>query len=187
MKTKRYGSILPLVAGIAFGIVALAVPFLLANHYIMVEGKRYSTDNYLFLYWARYYTVTGTNLIQSQMDTYDFGDFPVYAMIVIIIGLILAVISMFAGRGIILNIKGREIKIKLDINPLWLQMAAAVLVIVSHIYMTGATEVLATTLKMDNYVVENGPSMDFLLGSAIALAISTIMTTVKFLKGGSKA
>jgi len=35
---------------------------------------------------------------------------------------------------------------------------------------------------MDNYVSEYGPSVDFLLGSAVALGISTIMTATKYMK-----
>lgn len=186
MKTKRVASMLPLLAGIGMGIAALASPFLSANHYVFAEGKRYTADHLLFFFWGKYYTVAGANEIQSQMDTYDFGDFPLYSMAVIILGLILATVSMFGGRGIILNIKGRILKLKLDINPVWLQMFATIFIVLSYIYMTNATGILSTALQMDNYVPEDGPSVDFLLGSAIALAISTIMTASKFLKDDSK-
>lgn len=182
MKTKRVASMLPLLAGIGMGIAALASPFLSANHYVFAEGKKYTADNLLFFFWGKYYTVAGANLIQSQMDTYDFGDFPMYAMAVIIVGLILAAVSMFGGRGIILNIKGRILKLKLDTNPIWLQMFATIFIVLSYIYMSNASTMLTTELQMDRYVAENGPALDFLLGSAVALAISTIMTTVKFLK-----
>jgi hypothetical protein len=182
MKTRKVAAMLPLLAGIGLGIAALAVPFLVANHYIMAEGKRYAADNLLFFFWGKYYTVAGANLIQSQIDVYDFGDFPIYAMAVIIIGLILAVVSMFGGRGVILNIKGRVLKLKLDTSPIWLQMFATILILLSYIYMNDATGILTTQLQMANYTVENGPSTDFLLGSIIALIISTTMTAVKFLK-----
>ena len=76
MKTKRVASMLPLLAGIGMGIAALASPFISANHYVMAEGKRFTADHLLFFFWGKYYTVAGANLIQSQMDTYDFGDFP---------------------------------------------------------------------------------------------------------------
>jgi cytochrome c biogenesis protein CcdA len=185
MKTKRVASMLPLLVGIGLGIAALASPFLSANHYIFAEGKRYTADHLLFFFWGKYYTVAGANAIQSQMDTYDFGDFPVYAMAVVALGLILGIVSMFGGRGIVLNIKGRILKLKLDINPVWLQMFATIFVILSYIYMNGATSVLIRELQMDNYASEYGPSVDFLLGSAIALCISTIMTATKFLKEGS--
>jgi len=186
MKTKRVASMMPLLASIGFGIITLATPFLLANHNIMVDNKSYSVDNYLFFFWAKYYTVTGVNMVQSQTSMYDFGDFPIYAMAAIVIGMVLEVASIFGGRGIILNIKGRLLKLKLDINPVWLQMFATIFIVLSYIYMTNATGILSTALQMDKYVPEDGPSLDFLLGSAIALAISTIMTATKFLKESNK-
>lgn len=182
MKTRKVAAMLPLLAGIGLGIASLAAPFLIANHYVMAEGKRYTADNLLFFFWGKYYTVAGANLVQSQTDVYDFGDFPVYAMAVIIIGLILGAMSMLGGRGIILNIKGRVLKLKFDTNPVWLQMFAAILILLSYVYMSNATGILTTQLQMANYVVENGPSTDFLLGSVAALIISTVMTAVKFLK-----
>lgn len=186
MKTKKVAAMLPLLAGIGLGIAALAGPFLVANHYVMSEGKRFVADNIIFFFWGKYYTVAGANLIQSQMVTYDFGDFPVYTMIVIIIGLILGAISMFGGRGVILNIKGREVKIKLDTNPVWLQMFATILITLSYIYINDASNVLIDALRRSNYAAEHGPSIDFLLGSVVALAISTVMTAVKFLKERNK-
>ena len=107
-------------------------------------------------------------------------------MAIIALGLILGAVSMFGGRGIILNIKGRILKVKLDINPVWLQMFATIFVVLSYIYMTNAIGVLEAALLRDRYVSESGPSLDFLLGSVAALAISTIMTAAKFLKDDSK-
>lgn len=182
MKTRRVASMLPLLVGIGLGIAALASPFLSANHYVFAEGKRYTADHLLFFFWGKYYTVAGANAIQSQMDLYDFGDFPVYVIAVVALGLILGTVSMFGGRGIILNIKGRVLKLKLDINPVWLQMFATIFVILSYVYMNNATNLLIGELQMDNYVSEYGPSVDFLLGSAAALAISTVMTAMKLLK-----
>jgi len=182
MKTKKVASSLPLLAGIGLGIVSLTVPFLLANHYIWAEGVRYSADNYLFFFWGKYYTVAGTNTIESRMITYDFGDFPMYAMVTIIIGLIMGLVSMFAGRGLILSLKGREVKLKLDTNPVWLQTAAVALVLASYLYMNEASKALTRGLEMANYVVEYGPSFDFLLGSLVAFVMSTLMTAAKFLK-----
>lgn len=182
MKTRKVAAMLPLLAGIGLGIASLALPFLIGNHYVMSDGKRFTADNLLFFFWGKYYTVAGANLIQSQADMYDFGDFPVYAMAVIIIGLILAAVSMFGGRGIILNIKGRVLKLKLDTNPVWLQMFATILIFLSYVYMNNASEILTFQLQANNYAVEHGPSTDFLLGSIVALTISTVMTAVKFLK-----
>lgn len=182
MKTKKIASTLPLLAGIALGIVALSTPFLLANHYIFVEDTRYSADNYLFFFWGKYYTVSGEKMIQSAMTYYDLGDFPVYPMAAIIIALILGVISMFGGRGLILNVKGREVRLKLDINPIWLQTYSAALLILAYTYMNDAVMSLIILLQVNNYVVEFGPSMDFLLGSMVAIIISAVMTAIKFLK-----
>lgn len=182
MKTRKVASMLPLLAGIGLGIVAIATPFLIANHYIFAEGKMFTADNYLFFFWGKYYTVAGANLVQSQMITYDLGDFPIYAMIVTAIGLILAAVSMFGGRGVILSIKGRTLKLKLDTNPAWLQLFAVIFVTLSYFYMSNASDMLTKELQANNYVVENGPSSDFLLGSIVALTISAIMTAVKFLK-----
>jgi hypothetical protein len=186
MKTKRVASMLPLLAGIGLGIAALASPFLSASHFIMADGKQYTADHLLFFFWGKYYTVAGANNIQSQMDMYDFGDFPIYTMIVVIFGLVLGAVSMFGGRGIVLNVKGRMLKLKLDINPVWLQLFATIFVLLSYIYMTDATRILSYNLRMDNYVPESGPSVDFLLGSALALGISTVMTAVKYMKGDNK-
>lgn len=182
MKTKKVAAMMPLLAGIGLGIVSLSTPFLLANHYIWVETTRYSADNYLFFFWGKYYTVSGTNLIQSAMTYYDFGDFPIYPMIAIIIALILGTMSILGGRGLILNVKGREIKLKFDINPIWLQTYSAALLILAYVYMNDAVMTLIIALQMNNYVVEFGPSLDFLLGSLVAIGMSAVMTTVKLLK-----
>ena len=187
MKTRKVASMSPLLAGIGLGIVALAVPFLVANHYIITgEGKRFAADNLLFFFWGRYYTVSGVNSIMSQMNMYDLGDFPIYTMAVVLIGLILGVVSMFGGRGILLNIKGRVLKLKLDTNPVWLQMFGTILIALSYVYITRGADLLTADLQMNGYVVQNGPSLDFLFGSILAFAISTIMTAVKFLKEGNK-
>ena len=182
MKTKKVASVLPLLTGIGLGIVSLAVPFLLANHYIWADGKRYSADNYLFFFWGKYYTVAGTKMIQSQTVMYDFGDFPVYAMVAVVIGLALAAIAFFGGRGLILNIKGRELKMKLDYNPIWLQIYSTGLLLIAYIYMNEATKSLIPVLEINNYTIDYGPSFDFLLGSIIAMVLSVVMTTVKYLK-----
>lgn len=182
MKRKKVSAVMPLLAGIGLGIVSLALPFLLANHYIWAEGKRYSADNLLFFFWGKYYTVAGTKMIQSKMVMYDLGDYPIYAMITIAIGLVLAAISIFGGRGIILNIKGREVKFKFDTNPIWLQTYSVLLLIIAYIYMNNATEYLVNTLERDNYFVEYGPALDFLLGSLIAMVTSIVMTTVKYMR-----
>lgn len=182
MKTKKVALVMPLLASIGFGIISLAVPFLLANHYIWAEGKKYSADNYLFFLWGKYYTVAGSKMIQSQMVMYDFGDYSIYAMIGIIIGLILATISIFGGRGLILNIKGREFKLKIDTNPIWLQIYAALLFAIAYVYMREGTRDLITALLINNYIVEYGPSLDFLLGSIVAIVISVSITAAKYLK-----
>jgi len=181
VKTKKVGGV-PLLAGIGLGIVSLFTPFLLANHYVWVEKTRYSTDSYLFFFWGKYYTVSGTNLVQSAMTYYDFGDFPIYPMIAIIIALILEAVSILGGRGLILNIKGREVKLKFDINPIWLQIYSAALLILAYVYMNDAVMTLIIALQMNNYVVEFGPSLDFLLGSLVAIGVSVVMAAVKLLK-----
>lgn len=182
MKTKRVASMMPLLASIGFGIITLATPFLLANHNIMVDNKSYSVDNYLFFFWAKYYTVTGVNMVQSQTSMYDFGDFPIYAMAAIIIGMVLEAASIFGGRGIILNIKGRELKIKLDTNPVYLQVFGLAMLVMSYIYLGRGSALLGLDLQFNNYVVENGPAVEFLFGSIIALSIATVMTAAKYLK-----
>src|SRR3990167_10084230 len=182
MRTRKVAAFLPLLASIGLGIVSLTVPFLLANHYRIVEGVRYSVDNYLFFLWGKYYTVTGAKMIQSKMVLYTLGDFPMYAMIAIIIGILFAVISMFAGRGIVLGFKGREFKLKLDTNPIWLQVSAFALFLASYLYLKEATQVLVMALMVNNYVVEHGPAIDFLLGSIVAMVFTIGMTLVKLRK-----
>ena len=56
------------------------------------------------------------------------------------------------------------------------------LVLASYLYMNEASKALTRGLEMANYVVEYGPSFDFLLGSLVAFVMSTLMTAVKFLK-----
>lgn len=182
MKTKRVASMMPLLASLGFGIIALVTPFLLANHFIVVDNKNYNVDNYLFFFYAKYYTVTGVNMVQSQTILYDFGDFPIYAMAAIIIGMILEVASIFGGRGIVLNIKGRELKIKLDTNPVYLQVFGLVMLTMSYIYLGRGSALLGLDLQLNHYVVENGPAIEFLFGSIIALCVSTVMTAAKYLK-----
>jgi hypothetical protein len=126
--------------------------------------------------------VAGSKMIQSQTVMYDFGDFPIYAMAAIVIGLALAAIAFFGGRGLILNIKGRELKMKLDHNPIWLQIYSTGLLLIAYIYMNEATKSLIPVLQINNYVIDYGPSFDFLLGSIIAMSLSVVMTTVKYLK-----
>lgn len=179
MKTRKVAAFLPLMASIGLGIVALAVPFLLANHYIFADGTRYSADNYLFFLWGKYYTVAGTKMIQSKMVMYSLGDFPMYAMAAVVIGLLFGVISMFAGRGVVLNIKGRTLKLKLDTNPVWLQIVSFAFLLAPYLYLNEASKALAYALIINNYVVESGPSIDFLLGSLIAMAITVAMTIAK--------
>jgi len=182
MKTKKAASMLPLLAGIGFGIIALASPFLLANHYVWAQGVRYSADNYLFFFWGKYYTVAGEKLIQSSTVLYDLGDFPVYAMGAVIIGMISGAVSLLGGRGLMFTIKGRTFKAKLDFNPILLQFSAFAFVLMSYLYMNNASKILVIALMKANYVVDYGPSFDFLLGSILMFSVSTIVTAVKFLK-----
>lgn len=187
MNVKTKAASLPLLAGIVLGAASLAVPFLLANHYIYVGDRRYSADSYIFFFWGKYYTVTGTKMILSSLVTYDFGDFPVYAMIAIIIALIAGALSFFAGRGLVLNVKGRTLKLKLDINPLWLQMSSIALLLLAYLYMGNATKFLEARLLGDNYEIEKGPSLDFLAGSIGVFVVSALMTAIRSLKEERKA
>jgi hypothetical protein len=187
MKTRKVAAFLPLMASIGLGIVSLAVPFLLANHYIFADGTRYSADNYLFFLWGKYYTVAGANMIQSKMVMYSIGDFPMYALVTVIIGLLFGIISMFAGRGIVLNIKGRTLKLKLDTNPVWLQIASFAFLLAPYLYLNEASKALAYALIVNNYIVESGPSIDFLLGSLVAMAITIAMTIAKSWKENRKS
>lgn len=187
MKTRKVAAFLPLISSVGMGIVSLAVPFLLANHYIFAEGIRYSADNYLFFLWGKYYTVAGSKMIQSKMVMYSLGDFPMYAMIAIIIGILFAVISMFAGRGIILNIKGRVLKLKLDTNPIWLQVMSLAFLLGSYLYLNEASKALTYALVKNNYVVEIGPSIDFLLGAILAIVMTMVMTIAKSWKDSRRS
>lgn len=186
MKTKKIAASLPLMAGIILGVIGLTLPFAKADHWIFVETTKYNVDNYLFFFWGKYYTVTGSRAIMSKMVLYDFGDFPVYVMIAIALALVFAVASIFAGRGLVLNVKGREFKLKLDINPLWLQIPAALLIVFSIIYLDRATQMLARMLVANNYITTAGPAIDFLLGSVAALSIATIMTAMRLFKDRKK-
>lgn len=182
MKTKKIAASLPLIAGIILGVIGLTLPFAKADHWIFVETTRYNVDNYLFFFWGKLYTVTGAKAQMSKMILYDFGDFPVYVMITIALALIFAAASIFAGRGLVLNVKGREFKLKLDINPLWLQIPATLLIIFSIIYLDGATKDLARLLAANNYIMTGGPAIEFLLGSIVAMTIAAIMTAVRLLR-----
>lgn len=189
MKTKKAAFSLPLIAGIVLGIATLATPFLLANHYLWVEGTRYSADNYLFFFWGKYYTVAGANLIQHQTVLYDLGDYPIYAMAAIVIALIFSTMSIFAGKGMILNVKGRQIALKFDVSPIWLQATSSALLVLSYIYMMVAGPELLDVLKLNNYVTETGPSLEILLGSIVAIILATIITVRRSLgdrKEGNK-
>lgn len=182
MKTKTIASSLPLLAGIALGAAALFTPFLVANHWILTGTGRYNVDNYLFFFWGKYYTVTGANSIASMMIMYDMGDFPMYAMILIVLGIITGASSILAGRGVVLNIKGRVLKMKLDVNPVWLQAASVAMLLLSYLYMGIAVKGLDTMLLKGNYELTSGPALDFLAGSMFAFIMSMVLTGWKFLK-----
>lgn len=182
MRMKIKATVLPQLVGIALGIVSMAVPWIIANHYRFVEGVRYSVDNYLFFLWGKYYTVTGSKVIQSRMILYDIGDFPLYAMIVIIIAIIIGTISLAPGRGLILNVKGRQLKLKVSANPIYLLATSTALLLFSYLYLRTSALALEVALVINNYYVEFGPSLDFLLGSVASFGIATIMTAIKYLK-----
>ena len=182
MKTKKVTASLPILACVLLGIASLGAPFLMANHYIYVGDTRYSVDNYLFFLWGKYYTVVGTQQISSSTVMYDLGDFPVYAMIMIAVALIAAVMSLFSGRGLVLNVKGRILKIRMDTNPLWFQSSAVALLLIAYVYLGDGAKFLETRLLSNNYEVQNGLSFDLLLGSLVSLVISSFMTGLKFLK-----
>jgi len=180
MKIKA--SMLPLITGIAMAIASLNMPWLTANHYRIIEGVRYSVDSYLFFFWGKYYTVTGSKLSQSYTTVYSLGDFPIYAMVAIAIAILLGAISFFGGRGTILNIKGRELKLRFSMNPIWLLASSSILLILSYIYMKEAAYQVIIPLEMNRYTVEYGPSLDFLLGSIVAFMVTTVMTAVSTIK-----
>lgn len=182
MKTKKVAASLPLIAGIILGAIGLTMPFLRADHYIWVENVRNSVDNYLFFFWGKLYTVTGSKVAMSKTVLYDLGDFPIYAMVAIILALVFASVSIFAGRGLVLGIKGRELKLKLDINPVWFQIPAVILTVASLIYMNEGIKMLTPILETNNYIVERGVALDFLSGSIVALAVAIVMTAARFLK-----
>lgn len=182
MRTKKVAASLPLLACVLLGIASLGAPFLMANHYIYVGDTRYSADNYLFFLWGKYYTVVGTQQISSSTVMYDLGDFPVYTMIMIAVALIIAVMSLFSGRGLILNIKGRVLRIRMDMNPLWFQGSAVALLLISYVYLGDGAKFLEARLLINNYEVQNGLSFDLLLGSLVSLVMSLFITALKFLK-----
>jgi hypothetical protein len=182
MKTKKVTASLPLLACVLLGIASLGTPFLMASHYITVGDTRYSTDNYLFFLWGKYLTVVGTQQISSSTVMYDLGDFPVYSMILIVMAITIASASLFSGRGLILNMKGRVLKIRLDMNPLWFQMTGLALLLVAYVYLGDGAKMLEATLLRSNYEIQNGLSFDFLLGSLISLVMSSFITGIKLLK-----
>lgn len=188
MKNRKLSVSLPLLACIILGLSALGAPFLIANHYVSVYASgpnsniRYNVDNYVFFLWGKYYTVTGTQQILSQIVTYDLGDFPLYTMILIIVSLVLAAFSIFCGRGLVVNVKGKVLKLRIDVNPLWFQAPAFVLLLVSYVYLGDGTKMLDIWLLKNNYEVQNGMVLDLLSGSIIALAITLVMTAIKLKK-----
>lgn len=182
MKTKKVTASLPLLACVLLGIASLGAPFMMANHYIYVGDTRYSTDNYLFFLWGKYLTVVGTQQISSATVMYDLGDFPVYTMILIVMAITIASVSLFSGRGLILNIKGKVLKIRLDMNPMWFQMTGLTLLIVAYVYLGEGAKVLEASLLRSNYEIQNGISFDFMLGSLISLVMCSFITGIKLLK-----
>ncbi len=185
MKTKKISISLPLLACIVLGITSLAMPFLVASHYVYLysgdtnSNTRYNVDNYIFFLWGKYYTVTGTQQILSQTVMYDLGDFPVYVMIMVTGALVLAVASVFCGRGLVVNVKGKILKLRMDVNPLWFQGSAIAFLFVSYVYLGYGVKMLDTWLLQNNYEVQNGLTQDLLSGSIVALAVTLIMTAIK--------
>jgi hypothetical protein len=191
MKTKKFAVSLPLLACLVLGISSIAAPFLLAGHYVSVYAgdsgaNKYNVDNYIFFLWGKYYTVVGTQNILSRTIMYDLGDFPVYAMIMITVAIIMAAASLFTGRGLVANVKGKVLKLKMDINPLWFQGSAFALLLLSYVYLQAGVKMLDTWLLHNDYEVQTGISLDLLMGSIVALAITLVMTVIKSRKEKGK-
>lgn len=175
-------SALTLIVGIALAIVSLSMPWMVANHYVDVGGKKEVADNYVFYLWGQRYTVIGTKLIQSVTDLYDYRDFPFYSMAAVVIAIALGAFTFLANRGTIINIRGKVIKLKATFNPIIPLAIASMLLLFAWWYVQDSSLIVVEGLKLKAYVIEQGPSLDFLILSFIAYLVTIVTTGLKTIK-----
>lgn len=186
-------SVLPLVVGMALAAISTSIPWLTANHYQELFGKKEVVDNYVYFLWGHIYKVIGTKQMLSTTTIYDYRDFPFIAMIFIAIALLLGIVSLFGGRGAVLNIRGKELKWSSKMNPGYFTLIGSAILLLAWYYMqTAPKQHLLQILEGRQYVPEFGPSLDYMLGASIAYAVATFMTFYKTnkneaIKEGKKA
>lgn len=178
MKVKA--PVLPLTIGIVLGAISLTMPWLAARKYQEALGQTVVVERYLYFLWGHSFTVYGkedftqtfyTNYIQNIFNGIDF---PVISMLLIIISIVLGLVSFLGGRGTIINLRSRQIRIKPFQNPVLVLIVSALLPLAAWYYLQlGATIVKGLH---SNYEITNGPANEFMLGSFIAFALTALIT-----------
>lgn len=189
MKTKTVlfptiFAILMAISSIGFPIPGstYGTPWMTAIHsQTMPDNQTYGVDNIAFYLWGHQYTVVGKT-IQSAFKPYDWRDFPFYSMWAIIIAVICGVLAIIVSRSAIITIKGKEIRLNRNINPLILLMMSTFLTAFAVIYLyTAAEKTIVPTLQSNNYIAEYSYGIKFMAVSVVAFLTSVVMTYINSL------
>lgn len=178
MKIKA--PVLPLLLGVILGIVSLTMPWLVARRYQDAVGQTVIVERYMYYLWGHSYTVYGKeDVIQTFYSYYLQNifqgiDFPVIAMGLILISIVLGLVSFLGGRGTIISMRSKQIRIKPFQNPLFALMISAILPLLAWVYLLSGMTVIKELHPA--FEIIKGPANDFMLGSFIAYLLTAAIT-----------
>lgn len=180
-------AILMAVSSIGFPIpgTQYGTPWLTAVHEqnINATGQTIGVDNIAFYLWGHQYTVVGKTM-DSKFVTYVPGEeFPFYSMIAIIIAIITGLVAITSNRNYATVIRGKDVKLGFNTNPLTFIIASMALMSIATIYLyLAANSTIVPMLKASNYaIVEYSYGIKFMAISAAVFLISAVMTRLNYL------
>lgn len=178
MKIKA--PVLPLLLGVILGIIALTMPWLVARRYQEALGQTVTVERYMYYLWGQSYTVYGKEGMQQTFYTNYFQtifegiDFPAISMALVLISIILGIVSILGGRGTIINLRSKQIKIQPFKNPVVPLSVSAILTLMAWYYLRLGAPVIWNIHS--NLEVMYGPANEFMLGSFFAFTLTAIIT-----------
>lgn len=181
MKIKA--PVLPLLLGVVLGIVSLTMPWLVARRYQDALGQTVVVERYMYYLWGHSYTVYGKeDVIQTIYSNYLQNifqgiDFPLISLILILISIVLGLVSLLGGRGTIITIRSKQIRIKPFGNPLFALLISAILPLLAWAYLQSSTSVVMEIHPA--FEIIHGPASDFMLGSFVAYLLTAAITYKK--------
>lgn len=178
MKVKA--PVLPLLAGIALGIVSLTMPWLVARKYQEALGQTVITERYMYFLWGHSYTVFGKEGVTQTFNTnyiqniFQGIDFPLISMLLILVSVILGLVSFLGGRGTVINLRSKQVMIKPFQNPIPVLAVSTILPLLAWYYLQMGAPVVMNLHS--GFEILNGPANEFMLGSFIAFGLTTLIT-----------